>query len=87
MVLFGGFRRRASRSAHNGRRLPGKIRFIISFMMYIVNIFMINFKGLWRLFRNNLVFAANQALKYHGAPPSRAQWPGFGQHLTTVSGK
>jgi hypothetical protein len=32
--------------------------------------FIIYFKGLWRLFRIDLVFAGDPALKYH-KPPSR----------------
>jgi hypothetical protein len=31
--------------------------------------FIINFKGLWILFRIDLVFAGDPALKYHRPPP------------------
>jgi hypothetical protein len=46
------------------------VLFQVSFAIAIMYEFIIYFKGLWRLFRIDLVFAGDPALKYH-KPPSR----------------
>ena len=48
----------------------------ISKLATIVDVFVIYFKELWRLFRIDLVFAGQQPLKYHSPPPSRARRSG-----------
>jgi hypothetical protein len=66
---LGGVRQRCPVSCHQCLPPAITVLFQVSFAIAIMDEFIIYFKGLWRLFRIDLVFAGDPALKYHKPPP------------------